>query len=293
MSNELAVRSLTELNTIARTFALTGYFDAKGNSELEIAKALTKILAGQEMGFGPYASITGIHIIQGKPTVSANLMAAAVKRSGRYDYRVRKMDDAGVDLEFYQKVSGQWESIGFSRFSKEDATKAGTQNMAKYGRNMMFARAMSNGVRWYCPDIFDGPAVYTPEELGAEVNGDGEYVESTGRVVDAETGEINPEPQRILADQIEAQLNKKRRQFHAVGTKLYGKDWDIKRPGVCKAVSGKVASHTDELTPDQLDLAIAKMQDRIDNPPPAPESVAPEPTEQATLEGVAEPAKAY
>jgi hypothetical protein len=47
------------------------------------------------------------------------------------------------------------------------------------------------------------------------------------------------------------------------------------------------------LTPDQLDLAIAKMQDRIDNPPPAPESVAPEPTEQATLEGVADPAKAY
>ena len=29
---------------------------------------------------------------------------------------------------------------------------------------MLFARAMSNGVKWYTPDVFAGP-VYVPEEM--------------------------------------------------------------------------------------------------------------------------------
>jgi len=41
---------------------------------------------------------------------------------------------------------------------------------------MLFARAMSNGVRWYCPDVMNGSAVYTPEELGADVDQDGNVI---------------------------------------------------------------------------------------------------------------------
>ena len=42
---------------------------------------------------------------------------------------------------------------------------------------MLFARAMSNGVRWYCPDVFAGMAVYTPDEMGADVDGEGNVIE--------------------------------------------------------------------------------------------------------------------
>ena len=48
-----------------------------------------------------------------------------------------------------------------------------------FARNMLFARAMSNGARWFTPDVFGGP-VYTPDELGAEVNEQGEVVGYTG-----------------------------------------------------------------------------------------------------------------
>jgi len=65
-------------------------------------------------------------------------------------------------IEFYE----DGRAIGRSRFTIEDAKRAGTKNMDKYPRNMLFARAMSNGVRWFCPDVF-GQAVYTPEELRA------------------------------------------------------------------------------------------------------------------------------
>jgi hypothetical protein len=179
MTTALATRAdINEIQQVARLLAMSSYFDAKGNSEQAIAQMATKILAGQEMGYGPFASVQGIHVIQGKPVMSANLMAAAVKASARYDFRAKITDDA-VTIKFFERIGGNLELLGESTFTKEDAKAAGTQNMQKYGRNMMYARAMSNGVKWYCPDVFYGNAVYTPDELGAAVDADGNYVETT------------------------------------------------------------------------------------------------------------------
>lgn len=169
----------------ARLLAVSGFFDAKGDTAQAIAQVATKILAGRELAFGPFAAVNGIHIIQGRPAVGANLMAAAVKGSGRYDYRVRKLDDAEVAIEFFAVApDGKRESLGVSTFTAKDAKAAGTKNMDKFPRNMLFARAMSNGVRWYCPDVFGGNAVYVPEELGAEVDGDGNVIAGSVRAVE-------------------------------------------------------------------------------------------------------------
>jgi len=88
--------SLEEIQRIGRMLAVTGYFAAKGDSPLAIAQIATQILAGREMGYGPFASVQGIHIISGKPALSANLMASAVKNSPRYDYRALYNDFAWV-----------------------------------------------------------------------------------------------------------------------------------------------------------------------------------------------------
>jgi hypothetical protein len=162
--------------------AQSGFFqDSRG-----AAQAVVKVLAGREIGFGPIASMTGIHVIQGRVSISANLMAAAIKRSGRYDYRVKEMTTQRCEIEFRERMGDKWEVIGSSEFTAQDARLAGTKNMDKFARNMLFARAMSNGARWYCPDIFGGP-VYTPEELGAAVDGE------TGEVIDA------PAPRIVVA----------------------------------------------------------------------------------------------
>jgi hypothetical protein len=147
-----------ETEKIATAMVKSGYFQ----DSREVSQAIVKILAGREMGFGAFASMTGVYIISGRPSIGANLMASAVKRSGRYDYRVIEMTDTACDIEYLQ--AGK--TIGHSRFTIEDAKRAGTKNLDKFPRNMLFARAMSNGVRWFCPDVFDGAPVYTPEELG-------------------------------------------------------------------------------------------------------------------------------
>ena len=163
--------TLAETVTLAETFVRSGFF----KDSRDAAQAVVKIMAGRELGFAPMASMTGIHVVDGKVTLSANLMAAAIKRSGKYNYRVVEHTADVCRIAFLENG----EQVGESSFSTKDATAAGVNNKQvwkAYGRNMLFARALSNGARWYCPDVFGGP-LYTPEELGAEVNGDGEVVE--------------------------------------------------------------------------------------------------------------------
>ena len=187
MSNEIMKVSATEAIALGKQFADSQMFpDIKSAQQ-----AVVKIIAGAEIGIPPFAAMSGIHIIQGKPTIGAGLMASMVKGSGKYDYKVVKQDEKICSIDFYQGK----EMIGNSTFTIDDAKKAGTKNLDKFPKNMLFARAMSNGTKWYCPDVFSGP-VYTPDELDA-----------------AETEDINPvsvttEPPNHSDKEVEAMKKK-------------------------------------------------------------------------------------
>lgn len=285
----LAVIQPDELDTIQRTaklLAASGFFNAQ-DGITGMAQVAAKILAGRELGFGPFAAVNGIHIIQGKPAIGANLMAAAVRAHPRYDYRVKELTDKACELEFLDngKVAGT------SRFTTEDATAAelsSGKNAAtwkKYARNMLFARAMSNGVRWYAPDIFTGNVVYVPEELGAEVDGEGNVIEVTPRQVDSNTGEImggptddsgfkmvgepldgdvlfapeSPKPTRPVATQ--SRLN----YMHALGVEFHGgnEEWDKARPTWVEAASKGAITSSKELMPKECEWVISALQKKL------------------------------
>lgn len=166
MKHEI-IKTSADAISIGETFYKSGMF-----SDIKSAQqAVVKIMAGAEMGISPFQAMSGIHIIQGKPTIGAGLMASRVKASGKYNYKVLEMTDKVCSIEFTE--GGQ--SIGTSSFTIDDAKKAGTKNIDRFPRNMLFARAMSNGVRWFCPDIYEGP-VYVPEEM-QEVTEDVQAVE--------------------------------------------------------------------------------------------------------------------
>ena len=179
MSTAIAIRNEMDVMTLGSVLAKSGYFQ----DSRDAAQAVVKVLAGQELGISPIASMTGIFIVKQRVTLSANLIAAVIKRAKpRYDYRVRDFTDKVCTLEFFEDK----ESVGVSTFTAEDARKAGTQNMDKFPRNMLFARAISNGAKWYCAELFGGGPVYTPDELGATVDGE------TGDVIDVGPGTAAP-----------------------------------------------------------------------------------------------------
>lgn len=176
-----------DIMTLGAVIAKSGYFqDAR-----DAGQAVVKVLAGQELGLGPIASMTGIYIVKGRVTLSANLIAAIIKRSGRYNYHIKRLDNTGCEIVFTE----MGKAIGTSSFTDDDAKAAGLagDNWNKYRRNMHFARAMSNGAKWYTPDVFAGP-IYTPEELGATVDGE------TGEIVDGKAHPVTPASQPAQAD---------------------------------------------------------------------------------------------
>jgi hypothetical protein len=174
--------------TLAKILAEGGVFDIRG-----AAQAVAKIMTGHELGIGPVSSLINITLIKNKVTLSATLLAALIRRSGRYDYRVRRLDDQGCVIEVL--MNGQ--PVGSSTFTIEDAKRAGLaggENYRKFPKNMVFARALSNAARWYCPDVFNG-AVYTPDELNmAQLDPETGTLLSlpAGPVTEAEV--VGPEP---------------------------------------------------------------------------------------------------
>ena len=163
MGNELVSFEgfLTTAMSLGDVFVKSGMFkDIKTQSE-----AVVKILAGRELGLAPIESMNNIFIVNGRTTVMAGIIASLIKKSKKYDYDTDVHTDTECSLTFFKIVDGERKELGKSAFTIKDAAKAGLANRdvwKSYPRNMMFARAVSNGAKWYCPDIFNG---YTPEEI--------------------------------------------------------------------------------------------------------------------------------
>ncbi len=178
-----------DVSAMAKIYAESGMFaDTKSQ-----AQAFVKIMAGQEIGIPPFAAMSGIHIIQGKPTIGAGLIASRVKGSGKYDYKIKEQSEKQCSIDFYQGK----EIIGNSTFTLEDAKKAGTKNLDKFPKNMLFARAISNGVKWFCPDVFSGP-VYTPEEMESVIDIPHEVIPTPFKA------EVNETPQPEITNYVHA-----------------------------------------------------------------------------------------
>jgi hypothetical protein len=174
----LAIRKELGIEQLGEIIWRSGFF-ADTRSQ---AQAVVKILAGGEMGFGPIASMNGVYIVNGKTAPVAGLIAAAIQRSRRYRYRVTEHTDTQCSIDFFELGEGaqvRREKLGTSTFSMADAAQAGLATTAmyrKFPKNMLFNRALTNGARWFCPEVFGGP-VYTPDELGLEVNAEGAPLE--------------------------------------------------------------------------------------------------------------------
>lgn len=160
-SDQLTFQEIKDMGTV---FLNSGFFsDIKDASQ-----AVVKIMYGGELGLSPITSLMAIHIIKGKPELSANLLATLVKKSERYDYRVKTLNDQECVIEFTQ--DGKF--LGESAFSMNDAKRASLVNpgsgWTKFPKAMLFARAISQGVRTYTPDVSSGVPVYSDGEISGD-----------------------------------------------------------------------------------------------------------------------------
>lgn len=163
------------------------------------ANLLWAISYGQTLGVAPLTAVQSIHVINGKPTASADLIAGLVRRAG-HKLRVNGDDKRAVaqiiradDPEFTFEVVWTIERAQAAKLTGKDTWK-------NFPAAMLKARAITEVARAACSEILQG-TIYTPEELGANVDADGIPIEAPvqqlRRVPAGETDQwATPEPDR-------------------------------------------------------------------------------------------------
>lgn len=163
--------NFTEVMSISKAFAESGMFpDIKS-----AAQAMVKVVAGQEVGIKPFAAMTGIHMIQGKPVIGAHIIAGRIKAHPKYEFKIVQHTEKVCSLDFFEGKK----KVGNSSFTIDEAKAAGTGNLNKFPKNMLFARAITNGQKWYAPDVFD-VTVYSEGDEDILRNMDNDMPEDTG-----------------------------------------------------------------------------------------------------------------
>lgn len=128
------------------------------------SNVLLALESGAALNVAPMVAIQEIHVIKGKPSPSAQLMAALVRRAG---HRLRVTGDATqARCEIVRSDDPEFTFV--SEWTMARAQAAGlltSDTWKKYPSNMLKARAISECCRDACPDVVVGFG-YTPEELG-------------------------------------------------------------------------------------------------------------------------------
>ena len=129
------------------------------------------------LGIDRINAITSIHVINGKPSASADLIASLVRKAG---HKLRVTGDETHAVAELIRADDPDHTFT-ARWDQAKATTAklwGKGNWATYPAAMLRARAITEVVRMGASDALYG-LIYTPEELGAQVAESGAPVEAT------------------------------------------------------------------------------------------------------------------
>ena len=158
---------------IGEAAAQAGIYKSKNAAELAL-----RVKYGMEMGLGPATALQSVAVINGSPSLTAGAIASRIGGHPDYDYEVTEHTEDRCTIVVYRRKRGEWRECPPSTFTLDDAAKAGLLKAGpwkQYPRNMLYARALTNAARWHAAEVFGG-SVYTPDELGADVDEQGEVV---------------------------------------------------------------------------------------------------------------------
>lgn len=158
----------------ARALAVSGMLPSQYRNQP--ANLLYALEFADSLGLHPMAAITGVHVIEGKPSASSALISALVRRAG-HKLRVTGNDEQATaqivradDPEFTFSCTWTWGRA-------EQAGLTNKKVWKNYPAAMLKARAITEVAREACEEALSGMH-YTPEELGANVNEEGLPVEA-------------------------------------------------------------------------------------------------------------------
>lgn len=232
--NELAVSNLMPQTQeakfqMASVLAKSGLIPQGLNTPEKVFVALQW---GHELGLSPMVAVNNVAVINGKPTLSADIMSAVVKRSPEYGgIKWIEMSDKKAECEITRILPNGEKEVQRSCFTIEDAQNAGLAGRdvwKKYPKRMLKHRCLSYGLKDMFPDLLAG--LYDPEEMesvqsdntrttnernitpeitGVEPNS-GEPIENTEPSAEVIENELSEERQKLeyIVEKYETQLTR-------------------------------------------------------------------------------------
>lgn len=155
------------------------------------------MLTGVELGLPPMTALSKIHVVDGRPSIAAELMRALVLNAG-HELWIEESSNTKVTLGGRRKGSEHATRI---TWTIDDARKAGLErknNWAKYPRAMLTARATSELCRMLFADVLAGIS-YSVEEVrdGFDLEADDETFSAPADLedLDGRPADVPPAPE--------------------------------------------------------------------------------------------------
>lgn len=173
MTSALVTITPDQILLTADTLLKSGFLP---QSIKNVSQAFAIITLSNELGIGMWQGLNGINVIQGKPTVSPQLMLALINRSGQ-------LEDMTIDANAERAIvtmKRKGRTPHTETFSFKDAAAqnlSGKDNYKKQPATMLKWRAVAACARVVFPDAIMG--LYTTEEIAPDavnLTDDGEAV---------------------------------------------------------------------------------------------------------------------
>lgn len=158
------------------------------------ANAFVAAETGAALGLEPLQALASIAVINGRATLSSDLMAAVIRRAG-HTLRIVENSPESVTATLIRADDKKFEFT--VTWDKEKAVKAGLWGQrgpwSQYPTQMLRARAITEVARQGASEALMG-MIYSPEDFGATMT-------ETGEVIEAEIVDETPAPTPAAAKQ--------------------------------------------------------------------------------------------
>ena len=129
------------------------------------ADVMVVMMGARDLGISDFRALQSVNVIQGRLTLTAELMRGLVSASPQCEY-LRLVESSDKQATFETKRKGHPEPSSYT-YTLGDASKAGLinkDNWKKHTKEMLVARASAGICRLVYSDVLSG-LVYTPDEI--------------------------------------------------------------------------------------------------------------------------------
>ncbi len=222
--------------------------------------AMIIMLKGRELGIPAMQAFSHIHIINGKPTMSAELMLTQIyKCLPKAIINFVISDDKICKIEA-QRPNGNKTEWAFTIDEAKKAELLTKEPWRKYTSAMLRARAITIMARAIFPDCLNGVS-YTAEELGADIDLDDQGNEVIKDVTPPKKVEADKIPQETDIEKLKTAKQAKEQAEMKTKTETKPKDYVFQ--------SGKfIHKKFTDIEQDMLDAYMAKIAYSVINQEP-------------------------